>query len=142
MRPLQGYVRFSGEPAVFYMALCNECEISLPFGDSEHRSQWADGHRSTAHIVTFAIDVRPDPAALADKRAELITRLREKYSRPIELHAGRCASTNCGAEISPGQRAVMWEAKFWHAGCLSDGVYLRLASIADLAPGILTGEGR
>lgn len=55
-----GTIRFAGVPKVFYMALCAQCRVDMPFGDAGTRAPWAESHRTTGHTVTFAVDVRPD----------------------------------------------------------------------------------
>lgn len=56
--PQHGDTRFYGEPRLFYLAICNECEMVLPFGDPIDRERWCSGH---PHEVRFALDVRPEP---------------------------------------------------------------------------------
>jgi hypothetical protein len=59
-------VVFYGRPVVFYLAICINCGADaharpnpMPFGTEADRDRWADGHRSTGHIVKEAVEVRP-----------------------------------------------------------------------------------
>lgn len=57
-------VVYLGRPKVFFLAVCVECNqgsrpIPMPFGTQVDRDRWADGHRTTGHTVTEALEVRP-----------------------------------------------------------------------------------
>lgn len=54
--PRPGDFRFFGTPQLFYMAICRECDIGLPFSNGIDRENWRAGH---PHDVEYAIDVRP-----------------------------------------------------------------------------------
>jgi hypothetical protein len=58
--PAPGMVRFTGEPAIFYMAICRTCDIAMPFPSDIYRDTWADQHRESHPLsVEYAVDVRP-----------------------------------------------------------------------------------
>ena len=60
--PPVGVVRFGGEPAIFFMAICRECGHALPFGIVGQRDEWIYTHvTATNHTVSVAVDVRPAP---------------------------------------------------------------------------------
>lgn len=58
-------VVFHGEPGVFFLAICRECNeghrpVPMPFGTEDARALWVAGHRSGAgHHVALALEVRP-----------------------------------------------------------------------------------
>lgn len=137
--PRPGMLRFDGDVAVFYMAICQQCDIALPHPTEMSREMWATGHRGTGHTVTYALDVRPDTGQTENRRRQLVDRLREKYSNPMPANrGGSCAGIGktCGGPIVDGQPYVQWNGKLWHAECLDDGSYLRMATVADIAPGV------
>lgn len=35
--PRDGMTRFHGRPQIFHMAICDECDMAMPFGDEEKR---------------------------------------------------------------------------------------------------------
>jgi hypothetical protein len=58
--PAAGMVRFTGEPTVFYMAICRACDMAMPFIDKGIRDEWATLHRESHPLsVEYAVDVRP-----------------------------------------------------------------------------------
>lgn len=61
--PPPGVVRFNGTPDIFYMAICRHCEIALPFGIEDQRTEWMQGHATApGHSITdiaVAVDIRP-----------------------------------------------------------------------------------
>lgn len=48
------------EPAVFYVATCEDCQpvLPMPFTDPEKRHEWAQEHRSTGHQVRLSRETR------------------------------------------------------------------------------------
>lgn len=58
--PRPGMARFKGAPAVFFMAVCQNCDIALPFETDAQRWGWTSTHIAS-HVVEFAVDIRPDP---------------------------------------------------------------------------------
>lgn len=139
--PRPGMLRFDGDVAVFYMAICKQCDMALPHPTEMSREMWATGHQATGHAITFALDVRPDAGQTEVRRRQLVDRLREKYSNPMPPYqgGGTCAGKGktCDGLIFHGQEYVQWNGKLWHAECLDDGSYLRMATVADIAPGVL-----
>lgn len=138
--PRPGMLRFEGDVAVFYMAICTQCDMALPHPTEMAREMWATAHRSTGHVIAYALDVRPDTGQTENRRRQLVDRLREKYSNPKPaVRGGSCAGIGktCHGPIMGGQRYVQWDGKLWHAECLDDGSYLRMATVADIAPGVL-----
>lgn len=135
--PRPGMLRFDGDVAVFYMAICKQCDMALPHPTEMAREVWATGHCTTGHAVTYALDVRPDTSQTESRRRQLVDRLRKKYSVPMPaLRGGVCGGKICNGEISYQQRYVSWAGKLWHAECLDDAVYFRIADITDIAPSI------
>jgi hypothetical protein len=60
-----GYVRFTGYGVgVFYMAICETCDVSIPFVSSNEREEWVREHRTTGHRVDYAVDIRPVPGSI------------------------------------------------------------------------------
>lgn len=60
----RGTILFPGTPTIFWMAVCERCDMTLPFGDSIERAHWTQGHGSAPeHVlsdISWAIEVRPD----------------------------------------------------------------------------------
>lgn len=58
-----GYVRFHGEPSIFYMALCRRCDLVLPFSLENIRQEWISEHAGAPQHsladITKALDIRP-----------------------------------------------------------------------------------
>lgn len=138
--PRSGMVRFEGNPTVFFVAICKRCDMAIPFDSEGDRKSWADEHGSIVfdgktHPIEFAVDVIPDAAKTAQRKDVLIAALREKYANPAKA-SGSCASTHCWCPIRQGELVVHYQGKQYHAGCVDDSVYLRLASIADVMPGL------
>ena len=55
----RGTVVFDGEPELFYMAVCADCDQRMPFESAAQRDSWATGHGETGHEVMRALEVRP-----------------------------------------------------------------------------------
>lgn len=55
--PRPGDFRFFGTPQVFYIAVCRECDMALPFADGIERENWRGAHPHDD--VEYAIDIRP-----------------------------------------------------------------------------------
>ena len=78
---------------------------------------------------------------MPETRAEMIARLREEYSAPARVGVGTCAAgktctVHTEAAISYDDRITQWIGNWYHAACLPDEVFWRLASVNDIAPGI------
>jgi hypothetical protein len=141
-----GMVRFDGDATVFYVAICQQCDMAIPFGSEAERKAWLDEHSQVffegkRHVVKVAVDVRPDPVTSARRKDSMVAALREKYARPAKLPAGPCGNPDCrkglaGRMILPGDKMVSFAGKFYHAECVDDSAYLRIASITDIMPGI------
>lgn len=134
--PRPGMLRFDGDVAVFYMTICRKCDMAIPHPDETVQTRWGHEHfQGTGHHVTLAVDVRPDTRQTENRRRQLVDRLREKYSHPATRPAAGCGG--CRQMILAGDPMMQWDRKLWHAGCLDDGSYLRMATVADIAPGVL-----
>lgn len=57
-----GMVRFDGDASIFFMSICEECDMALPHPDEETRQQWIAGHSTTGHTIRVAVDIRPKKA--------------------------------------------------------------------------------
>lgn len=138
--PRHGMVRFPGNANVFYVAICEQCQMAMPFGSEKHRYDWIIEHAKTGHTLKTAVDVRPDAIETEQRKNNLVAALRAKYARPAKLPAGTCGNySECHRYIVVGDPMVSFAGKFYHAECVDDSVYLRLASITDLVPGIFDG---
>lgn len=58
--PPNGVVRFAGEPSIFYMAICRDCGMAMPFDCAAARDQWMMQHGQTGHAIEKSVDVRWD----------------------------------------------------------------------------------
>lgn len=57
-------VVFHGRPTVFFLAICLDCADGSapkpqPFASQDDRDRWVDGHRTTGHTISEAVEVRP-----------------------------------------------------------------------------------
>lgn len=74
--PAPGMVRFTGEPTVFYMAICRTCEIALPHLNEASRDNWAAQHRVSHPLsVEYAVDVRPAEGTVPMMRRDDVERI-------------------------------------------------------------------
>ena len=54
-----GMVRFSGHASVYFVALCHECDLAMPFATEHLRHGWMWDHATgTGHQIDVAVDVR------------------------------------------------------------------------------------
>ncbi|AMU58941.1 hypothetical protein [Mycobacteroides abscessus] len=53
---------FTGRPAVYYLATCQECvDMKLPFDTENDRDLWADTHHAgTGHDVAPSVEIGPE----------------------------------------------------------------------------------
>lgn len=115
--PPNGVVRFAGEPSIFYMAICRDCDMAMPFDCAAARDQWARLHGDgTEHGVEKAVDVRPAPndwrtdertvVAVGDsaERAGVLDDLRSVAGRqrrqPLAQRRGAAAARAGGGAVS------------------------------------------
>lgn len=131
--PRPGMIRFDGIVQAFFVCICEKCDHALPFETPELQMQWALNHGgATGHAVTFATDIRPDPAVTENRRRDLTTKLRKKYSHPSTRPVVGCSG--CPQMIVAGDPTMEWNGKHWHANCIDDGTLMRMASMVDLIP--------
>lgn len=132
-----GMVRFDGNVTVFFVAICEQCQMALPFPTEKDRGDYIVEHVKTGHALKLAVDVRPDPIQSEKRKDSLVAALRQKYARPAKTYAGKCTNWDqCRRNIHAGELMVSFAGKFYHAECLDDAHYLRIASITDVLPGI------
>lgn len=63
--------------------------------------------------------------------ADLYAKLRDKYSFPSRLR-GDCHG--CPDRFEPEDPITLFGGHYYHANCLDDAAYMRLASVRDIAP--------
>lgn len=53
------YFSYDGEPDIFYIARCVDCDMKMPFGSAAERDDWIKAHSETGHAVKPLLEVRP-----------------------------------------------------------------------------------
>lgn len=101
----RGITRFRGEPKVFFMAVCDECDMAMPFDAPLERDVWTFNHiTGTGHSVSPALDVRGDAEVLA---LPLYPQLGDR----VAVAEGEDAYLVLEAVMRDGQ--IVWGKKSW-----------------------------